>query len=125
MALVSIAEAARLCGKDRKTLYRDIKSGKLSATPNATGQGSQADTSELMRVYGPFATPATCGESVAKGQTTHPESETELRVKLASAEAKIEQLEERLKEKNQHIDDIRNTVRLLEHKPTKPWWKIF
>ena len=37
MTQISISEAAKLVGRNRKTLYRAIKEGRLSATQNATG----------------------------------------------------------------------------------------
>ena len=46
MAIVSITEASKLTKKSIPTLYRHIKSGKLSKT------GDGVDTSELVRVYG-------------------------------------------------------------------------
>ena len=49
MTEVSVTESMRLTGKSRPTLYRHIKSGKLSKNPNGT-----IDTSELRRVYGEF-----------------------------------------------------------------------
>ena len=51
MTEVSVTESMRLTGKSRPTLYRHIKSGKLSKNPNGT-----IDTSELRRVYGEFVT---------------------------------------------------------------------
>lgn len=51
----SIAESAKLVGINRKTVYKHIRSGRLSATLSATGR-RQVETSELMRVYGPLAT---------------------------------------------------------------------
>ena len=62
MALVSISEAARLVGKSRRTLQRDIVAGKLSKCDN----GQKLDTSELLRVYGAFL-PVT---NVAVGSAT-------------------------------------------------------
>ena len=46
MAIVTFKQAGLLCGKGTATIYRHIKSGKLSKT------GSGVDTSELVRVYG-------------------------------------------------------------------------
>ena len=37
MALVSVTEAARLTGKNRATIHRYIKQGKLSQSTDATG----------------------------------------------------------------------------------------
>ena len=68
---VPIAEAARLTGRDRKSLYRDIKSGRLSATLGDSGT-RQVAVSELLRVYGPFRgdgdkgdTPCDCRHATA------------------------------------------------------------
>ena len=51
MTEISITEAMKLTGKSRPTLYRHIKTGKLSKTYNGG-----IDTSELRRVYGEFGT---------------------------------------------------------------------
>lgn len=51
MAQLSIAAAARAVGKDRGTIHRYIKSGKLSASKNTSGQ-TVIETSELLRVFG-------------------------------------------------------------------------
>ncbi|WII93641.1 hypothetical protein QEO94_02025 [Kingella negevensis] len=48
MAIVSISEAARLVGRSRRIIQRDIAAGKLSKCDN----GKKLDTSELLRVYG-------------------------------------------------------------------------
>ncbi len=54
MARVSISEAARLTGKSRTTLHRLIKAGDLS-TCSGERNAKMVDTSELLRVFGPFA----------------------------------------------------------------------
>ena len=51
MAIVSVSEAARLVGKSRRTIQRDIVAGKLSKCDN----GKRLDSSELLRVYGAFS----------------------------------------------------------------------
>lgn len=51
MTKISVSEAARLYGKDRKTLYRHINKGRLSAGPVEDGV-RLIDMSELIRVYG-------------------------------------------------------------------------
>ena len=56
MARVSISEAARLTGKSRTTLHRLIKTGELS-TCNGERNAKMVDTSELLRVFGPFEQP--------------------------------------------------------------------
>ena len=52
MPIVSRKEAMQLTGKSHATLYRHLKSGKLSKTPDGG-----IDTAELLRVYGEFVSP--------------------------------------------------------------------
>lgn len=56
MAKISISEAARLTGKNRATLHRHIKSGKLSRFLD-DDNNPVLDTSELIRVYPSFKAP--------------------------------------------------------------------
>lgn len=51
MAQLSISAAARAVRKDRGTIHRYIKSGKLSMSKDAAGN-SVIETSELLRVFG-------------------------------------------------------------------------
>lgn len=125
--LVSVAEAARLVGRDRKTLYRDYLSrGRLAATTDATGRKVIA-ISELIRVFGelslPTATTETVSETVATPQTETPSATTQMQARLAALEAENAALKGWLADKDKHIDDLRATVHLLEHKPAaKKWW---
>jgi len=124
MSQVSISEAAKLVGRDRKTLYKDIKSGRLSATLSETGS-RQVDTVELIRVYGELRNPTDSRATVVDPQKTT----EELRVRLAAAEAELSQMRERLTEKDSHIADLRGAVRLLAApkpaEPSGPWWKLW
>lgn len=132
MALVSIAEAAKLVNRDRKTLYRAIREGRLTATVNATGNAThatgarQVETSELIRVFGKLAPQASCGATVAMPQDATPtatHATTDFEAKIAALAAENAQLKERLADKEKHLEDLRNTVRLLEHTPKKrSWW---
>jgi hypothetical protein len=51
MAQLGISAAARAVGKDRGTIHRYIKSGKLSVSKDAA-ENSVIETSELLRVVG-------------------------------------------------------------------------
>ena len=51
MAQLSISAAARAVGKDRGTLHRYIKTGKISVSTDAAGN-KVIETSELLRVFG-------------------------------------------------------------------------
>ena len=69
MAWHTITEAQKLTGKSRRTLYRDMATGRLSWEPE--GENSRRlETSELIRVYGelkPLAQSKT--EETAHGDT--------------------------------------------------------
>ena len=126
MAQVSIAEAARLTGKNRRTIERHFESGKLSFTLNVAG-ARQVEISELTRVYGNLSQTvarhvvATCQTS---SQDTVAPDTTEIRQRLAVLEAENKLLRERIEDKDKHIENI---MGLLEHK--KPshssWWQIW
>ena len=53
MTILNLSAAARTCGIDRKTLYRAIKTGRISTTTNAAGERG-IDVAELLRVFGPL-----------------------------------------------------------------------
>ncbi len=53
MTMLSLREAAQLCGRGKSTIQTSIKEGKLSAGRNEKG-GYQIDPSELYRVF-PFS----------------------------------------------------------------------
>ncbi len=53
MAELTLAQAAKLAGVGRATIYRAVRDGVLSATVRHDGT-RVVDTAELMRVYGPL-----------------------------------------------------------------------
>lgn len=53
----TIDEAASLVGRTRRSLYRAMTEGRLSYVPEADGR-RYIDTTELLRVYGPFVAPS-------------------------------------------------------------------
>ncbi|WP_295849326.1 DNA-binding protein [uncultured Neisseria sp.] len=131
MALVSISEAARLVGKSRRTLQRDIVAGKLSKCDN----GQKLDTSELLRVYGAFSPAtnvavgsATMSQDVAGKNETMSQDVADMRVRLAALEAENAALKD-------HLDSLKQAMLLLENKasteetkstkPRRRWWQIF
>ena len=131
MALVSISEAARLVGKSRRTLQRDIVAGKLSKCDN----GQKLDTSELLRVYGAFLPvtnvavgSATMSQDVAGKNETMSQDVADMRVRLAALEAENAALKD-------HLGSLKQAMLLLENKasteetksikPRRRWRQIF
>lgn len=117
MALVSIAKAAKLVGKSRQTLYSDIDKGRLSIGHGKTGN-RQVDTSELIRVYGELMSSSDSQLTVQSGHNLTPNETGQKDTKIALLEAEVTHLKERLADKDKMIF-------LLEHKQSRPWWKIF
>ena len=76
MALHSVTEAAKMAGVTRRTIYRYLKSGKLSAA--VTGDdNTQIETSELLRVFGSLSQPE-AAEVSTELQGNEPEYVTRL-----------------------------------------------
>lgn len=140
MAVVTISEASRLTGKDRRTLQRHIAAGKLSKSTIAAG-GLGVDTAELMRVYGAFiAAPAAPDQGAAMPQQTAPHAAPHAAPSFDSGndilKAEIDNLKALLAAKQETIDSLNRAMLLLEHKantetistaekPKKSFWSRF
>ena len=104
MTVFSISAAARATGVDRTTIYRAIKSGRLSATTTATGERG-IDLAELLRVFGPLPQ-AQQGEDVALPHSATPEHTADATL--------IKVLQEQLQQANEREQQAREReVRLL------------
>lgn len=101
MASHTVTEAAKLAGVTRRTIYRHITAGKLSATVTKDGH-TQIDTSELLRVYGALSQLEP--EQVSTGsQENQPAYVTQLlaemsqlREQILSLTSKVDELQGRL-----------------------------
>ena len=118
---VTITEAAKLVGKSRRTVYRDVSSGRLSVSHDGAGV-AQVDISELIRVYGEINEERHSVVTVPMPQRGTDDGTA----RVTALEVEIAQLRERLADKDRHIDDLRASIRLLELKapPAKRrgWW---
>jgi len=147
MAKISISEAARLTGKNRTTLHRHIKSGKLSKFLD-NDNAPLLDISELMRVYPTFKAPVAVQQvagvlqSNSKQQLATGDATAEielLKLKLQHAEEKIaieegrrHESERREREAKEEVNRLLNIVEkhtyLLAAAPEqesvkKSWWQ--
>lgn len=122
---VSISEAARLTGKNRRTLHRHIEAGRLSVSHDATG-APQVEIVELLRVYGPLkqapvSQVATVAEAGVLPQQATPENETLPQVphpgtlELVTLRAEVEKLQALLEAKDQHIASLDRALLAIEH----------
>jgi excisionase family DNA binding protein len=101
MALVSLAEAAKLAGVSRQTVYRKVNGGELSATRRPDGSKG-VDTSELERVFGGLKSPVTSetvtatvtSDNVRQGATEALQAELEaVRAQLALQNERVVELQ--------------------------------
>jgi len=121
MALVSIAEAAKLVGKSKRTIYNDLHKGKLSASQDCT-DSKTIDTSELARVYGAITAQLHSAMPAQTSQLCTPDNAQ----KIAALEAENAALKQLLEEREKRLADKDKMILLLEDKRApKPWWKVW
>ena len=96
MACHTISEAATITGVNRRTIYRYIKSGKVSATVTHDNK-TVIDTSELLRVFGSLSQPETT-ECPTGSQENTPEYVTKILAEMSQMRSEIERLTGRVEE---------------------------
>jgi hypothetical protein len=94
MPLVGVGQAARLSGKNRSTLHRAMKDGRLSFSLDETGE-RRIDTSELERVFGARVPHGNGAQQPQSGDVQRGEIEL-LRQWLADRDETIRDLRQRL-----------------------------
>ena len=130
---IPISTAAKMVGRDRKSLYRDIKAGRLSVSIGDSGMRHVA-ISELLRVYRELKPIERQGDSLQSVSVPQPETPSAvlLERRISELEAEREHLMARLLDKEKNLEDLRTTIRLLEYKPEPKnnqyigfWRKLF
>jgi len=128
----TLAQAATATGRDRSTLLKAIKNGKISATRDELSGAWQVDAAELSRVYG-------IGNSQDKSEPRPGDSETitsDARLLLEVERMKTTGLEARLADMERVNDDLRRrldaeaeerrrlTAILADQRaaPARRWW---
>jgi hypothetical protein len=111
MALIGLTEAAKLTGKDKTTIHRAMKSGRLSFTVGGDGD-RQIDPAELERV---FPIKSHDGETEVAPRNHKKAGSNNVQIAQLIAQLEIERtktaaLEERLADKNSVIDDLRQRL---------------
>jgi len=110
MPFVTVIEAAVLVGKSPQTIYRHIKSGKLSRASSG-----KIDTSELMRVYGAINNSPAKNVNQNVNPLSHNENHESNNEKWLKKQ--IEQLQTDLKElKTESLEREKRLMALLENK---------
>ena len=135
----SLSDAAKATGKNKTTIQRSIKSGKLSASRKASG-AYEIDPSELHRVF-PLATAQRDAQQAESNDAQRPSvaSESnnlkrvaELERELAVAQSRSISLEEQRHQMTETIEDLRGRLDRSEDRVTallagptpnrRSWW---
>ena len=115
MAWHSVSQAQNMTGKSRRTLYRDMASGRLSWRTNASGH-RELETSELIRVYGEIKNDGTAER--------HTVSQPDVTVSGSD-------IRDELRALRQEVADLKSMLLRLEHKQEEqpetaaPWWRFW
>ncbi len=96
MACHTISEAASMTRVNRRTIYRYIKSGKLSASVTHDNK-TVIDTSELIRVFGSLSQPEPT-ECPTGSQGNTPEYVTKILAEMSQMRSEIERLTGKVEE---------------------------
>lgn len=103
MAELSLTEVAQRYSKNRTTIYRDLKSGKLSRKSNG-----KFDLAEVIRAYGEVAI------KTEQNETSHATSDNDRKI-ISLLENQIALLTKQLETKDKQIEHLQN---LIEYKGT-------
>jgi len=139
----TLSQAAEATGKNKATIQRAIKSGKISALKNSSG-AYEIDPAELHRVFdattqrvAQHQNATTRNTSATGGNSTNDSTLqriAELEKKLAVAEERKNGLEGQLHHLSETVDDLRNrldrsegrvTALLNDQRPKGFWKRLF
>lgn len=132
MAEIGLAEAARLTGKNRSTLHRAMKTGRLSYTVNDAGE-RRIDVAELQRVFDLRSPPATLvnGATLAatpaplQRHSAQPGEVAALREVIERQDATIRDLRATVADQRDDLhraaDERRALLAMLTDR--RPWWR--
>lgn len=101
MATHTVTEAAKLAGVTRRTIYRHIKSGRLSAVVT-DGDSTLIETSELLRVYGALSQPEPDEVSIGS-QDVKPEYVIRLLDEMSQLRGQVELLTNKVSELQEQL----------------------
>lgn len=135
----SLSDAAKATGKNKTTIQRAIKNGKVSASKGVSG-AYQIDPAELHRVFPPATAQRHAQQAVSNDaqhlpvalETSGLERMAELERELAVARSRSISLEEQRQQMSETIEDLRGRLDRSEDRVTallaappqkrRSWW---
>jgi hypothetical protein len=121
----TLAAAAAATGLSKTTIFRAIKSGKISGSKDVNGQW-EVEPAELHRVYPPFAEGAECTDAPQHHASVHATAAVELELKLAVLEERVIYLRDALDEMRGQRNAWQTQAErlaLTDERPQRSWWK--
>lgn len=115
MAWHSVSQAQKLTGKSRRTLYRDMASGRVSYRTGVRGH-RDFETSELIRVY---------GEPEKDGTEEWPT------VTQSSGTQNDAEMIDEIRDLRQEVSELKSMLLRLDNKEATPsrdighWWQFW
>jgi len=109
---LSVSDAAAHVGVTRQTIFKQIKSGKLSATNDRKGH-LQVNVVELMRVYGELQSPQQVAQNrLNRGQQAPVATATAgLQLELERTKLQLEKKEFELEQMRARVEELRERER--------------
>ncbi|WP_446914110.1 helix-turn-helix domain-containing protein, partial [Klebsiella pneumoniae] len=113
MAVHTVTEAAKLAGVTRRTIYRYVKQGKLSAVVTGS-DATQIETSELLRVFGSLSQEKEPQVSTGSHQE-EPEYVTRLMAEMSQLREMIQGQQQLLLEDKLEVNRLREQMTGLQN----------
>lgn len=122
-SFVNISEAAKLAGISRTYLYKKyINTGILSVSQDEKGN-KVIDVSELIRVFGKIVD---VNSDVNEFSQVDIEKNTLLQQKIEMLQEQLRAKEEVIEAQKANLEDLRQSMFLIEHKKTgKAWYEFW
>jgi hypothetical protein len=120
----TLRAAAKVTGRDRTTIMRAIRAGKLSATRDAATGAWLIEPAELHRLYPPDEAAQAGAGSDAQLRTSDPPGETlaELREVRARLDDALDQIQDLRRQRDRAQEQL--TALLADQRPRRrAWWR--
>jgi hypothetical protein len=121
----TLAAAAAATGLSKTTIFRAIKSGKISGSKDVNGQW-QVEPAELHRVYPPLAEAANSTDAPQHDAPVDVAAAVELELRLAVLEERVIYLKDALEEMRGQRNAWQmqaERLALTDERPQRSWWK--
>jgi hypothetical protein len=125
MTAYTLTQAAAVVGRNRSTILRAVKAGRLSAARDEASGEWRIEPAELQRLY-TVAPASGVDQGAALSRNSDATVDAELRARLADKDDQITDLRRRLDLATEQLGEALQQVRLLtdmRQAPARRWWR--